>query len=78
MISKIEELTNKLKDIPNEVIDDILNAKQWETTKKEDFVEWACNSITYLSSQASFNKDAQKNLQIVKLQYELYLNVINA
>lgn len=73
---KKQQLIDKLESLGFDT-SDILNAKEWSDEKKEGFVAWACNSIQYLSSQASFNKDAREGLEIVKAQYELYLIVIN-
>ena len=73
---KKQQLIEKLESFGLDT-SDILNAKEWSTEKKEDFVGWACSSIQYLSSQASFDKEAREGLNIVKAQYELYLIVIN-
>jgi hypothetical protein len=71
-----QQLIEKLESLGFDT-SDILNAKAWSTEKKEGFVEWACANIQYLSSQASFNKDAREGLNIVTAQYNLYLIVIN-
>ncbi len=80
MNESIKNLIDKLKkyDAPQDIIDDILNAKKWTDEDKIAFVNYHCDKIKYLSSQASFNEDAATHLQITKYLYELYLNVINS
>lgn len=75
-----QHLINKLHEYatPQDIIDDILNAKKWTDDEKIAFVNYHCDKINYLSSQASFNQDAATHLQITKYLYELYLNIINS
>lgn len=52
-------------------------ARHGTSNEKAEFVEWACDSINYLSSQVA-NGCGDENtalcLKRVKLQYEAYLN----
>ena len=76
---KKDELIQALKNdnIPEDVINDFLNAKNWATEKKNDFVSWACTQIGYLSAQPIQDSTTREALNAAKHQYELYLIVIN-
>lgn len=78
-MTRNDEIITELKNLntPKEIINDILNAKNWSKKEKINFVNWACKKLNYLSSQADNTKKILNAIQETKLIYNLYLIVTN-
>ena len=67
----IETLKKQLeKELPQDVYTDLLTCAEWETEKKNYFVQWVCEAIAYNSSQGD-----TKTLDNVTAMYTLYLKL---
>lgn len=55
--------------------DAIFVAEHGTKEEKEDFVEWACTAINWLSAQP--DKESKDKLHIIEAQYKAYLQALN-
>ena len=77
MTNKEEALaTLKEEGVDETLINDILDAKNWDEETKYKFVSFVSGALNFLSSQPIKDDKTNKIIRIFKAYYNLYLEVL--